>query len=240
MTRSSGAARFLVAWSAFRALAALVIIFTLVYLFVHDLSYVRIAEDPPAAHVPTYVANYFSYFTIESNIFAALFLGAAAIWGFTRGRRGAPQPRALVAGQVLAACCMLLTGVVYNALLRGDDTAGGVAPYVAWTSELMHVIAPLVLLADVLIAPRPARPRWSAMLVPIGYAIAYVLYTLVRAPFIVSPVGGAPSWYPYPFFNPAVQGGWGGVFSYIGVMAAGFAVFSAALVAFLRWRARPK
>ena len=73
----------------------------------------------------------------------------------------------------------------------------------------MHVIAPLVLLADVLIAPRPARPRWSAMLfVPIGYAIAYVLYTLVRAPFIVSPVERrAVVDLPYPFFNPAVQGG---------------------------------
>lgn len=240
MASSPGASRFLISWSVFRALAALTIAFTLVYLFAHDLSYVQAADDPPAAHVPTYVANFFSYFTIESNIFAALYLGAAALWGLTRGRRGARPSRALAIFQVLAACCMLLTGVVYNVLLRGDDTAGGVAPYVEWTSELMHVVAPLVLLIDVLIAPRPRRIPWAALLVPIGYAIAYVAYTLMRAPFIVSPVGGAPSWYPYPFFNPAVQGGWGGVLTYIGVMSVGFAVFSAALVAFLRWRARPR
>lgn len=239
MPSSPAASRFLITWSVCRAVAACAIVFTLVYLFAHDLSYVQVADQPPAAHVPTYVANFFSYFTIESNIFAAAYLGAASIWGLTRGRRGTEPPRTLAALQVLAACCMLLTGVVYNALLRGDDTAGGVAPYVEWTSELMHVVAPLILLIDVIVAPRPRRIPWATMLVPIGYAVAYVGYTLIRAPFIVSPVGGARTWYPYPFFNPAVQDGWGGVFAYISVMAAGFAIFSAALVAFLRWRARP-
>ncbi|HJA03514.1 MAG TPA: Pr6Pr family membrane protein [Candidatus Microbacterium stercoravium] len=240
MPPQPGAARFLIAWSVFRGIAALAIAYALVHQFAHDLSYVRVADEPFASHVGTFAGNFFSYFTNESNIFAALYLAAACTWGLTHARRGSVQPRALAAFQVLAACCMLLTGVVYNVLLRGDDTSGGVAPFVEWTNELMHVAAPLVLLADVLISPRARRIPWRVAFVPLGYAIVYVAYTLLRAPFITSPVGGAPVWYPYPFFNPAIQGGWAGVFVYIGTMAAGFAVFSVLLVAYIRWRARPR
>jgi hypothetical protein len=229
--------RFLVLWSLVRAAAAALSAAGVVYLLVHDLAYVRTNGTPSGSHVPTYVTNFFSYFTIESNIFVAIFLALSAVWGLTRGRRGLPQPMALAGFQILAASCILLTGVVYNVLLRGDDRDGGIAPFVDWTNELMHVIVPLIMLADVLVSPRPRRVPWVTILLPVGYAIAYLVYTIVRAPFITSPVGGAPYWYPYPFLNPHTQGGWSGVMIYVVVISAGFALFAALLVAFMRWRA---
>jgi len=229
--------RFVLVWSVVRAVAAVAAAAGVIYLFAHDLAYVRSDPTPSGSHVPTYVTNFFSYFTIESNIFAALYLAFAAVWGFTRGSRGEKQPMALASFQILTACCALLTGVVYNVLLRGDDTSGGIAPFVEWTNELMHVAVPLIMLLDVVLSPRPRRVPWGTVLLPVGYAIAYLAYTIIRAPFIVSPVGGAPYWYPYPFLNPHVQGGWGGVMTYIVVIATGFAIFAALLVAFMRWRA---
>lgn len=230
-------ARFLTLWSVVRAAAAAVTAAAVIYLLVHDLRYVLVNETPSGSHVPTYVANYFSFFTIQSNIMAAVYLGLAAIWGFTKGRRGVAQPMPLAGFQILTACCMILTGVVYNVLLRGLERDGGIAPFVDWTNELMHVIAPLVLLVDVIVSPRPRRVPWGTILLPLGYVVAYLTYTFIRAPFIISPVGAAPYWYPYPFLNPHAQGGWGGVASYIVVIAAGFVLFAAALVAFVRWRA---
>ncbi|GGF33069.1 hypothetical protein GCM10010922_05210 [Microbacterium sorbitolivorans] len=234
---TAAGSRFLTLWSIVRAVAAIAAAVGVIYLLLHDLAYVRTNPTASGSHVPTYVANFFSYFTIESNIFVAVYLTLASIWGFTRGRRGLPQPIALASFQILAACCILLTGVVYNVLLRGEDRSGGIAPFVDWTNELMHVVIPLVMLADVIVSPRPRRVPWGTIFLPVGYAIAYLAYTIVRAPFIISPVGGAPYWYPYPFLNPHVQGGWGGVMIYVVVMSGGFALFAALLIAFMRWRA---
>lgn len=234
---TAAGSRFLVFWSVVRAIAALAAATAVIYLLFHDLAYVRTNETASGSHVPTYIANFFSYFTIESNVFVAVYFTLASIWGFTRGRRGRPQPIALATFQILAACCILLTGVVYNVLLRNEDRTGGIAPFVDWTNEVMHVIIPIIMLADVLVSPRPRRVPWGTILLPVGYAIAYLVYTIVRAPFIISPVSGAPYWYPYPFLNPHVQGGWGGVMIYVVVMSAGFAVFAALLIWFMRWRA---
>src|SRR5690606_25910595 len=90
-----------------------------------------------------------------------------------------------------------------------------------WTNETLHVIIPLFMLADVLFAPRRRALPWSAMFTAAAFPIVWAVYTLLRANFITSPITGKLWWYPYPFLDPDLQGGYGGVIVYsIGIDVA--------------------
>lgn len=65
------------------------------------------------------VANFFSFFTIESNVLSVLGLAAAAVWSWTHRGTAAHPPLWLTVLLTAATAYMLVTGVVYNTLLRG-------------------------------------------------------------------------------------------------------------------------
>lgn len=176
------------------------------------------ADTPWGAHVPTVVANFFSYFTILSNISAVVALTIAGIWMLRTRRSHASEPAWLATLLACASTYMIVTGIVYNALLRSIPIAG-ISDL--WTNETLHVVIPLVMLADVLLAPRRRALPWSTLLVVAAFPIVWAGYTLLRANLITAPLTGNPWWYPYPFLDPHVQGGYGGVIGYIvGIAAA--------------------
>lgn len=176
------------------------------------------ADTPWASHVPTVVANFFSYFTILSNLIAAIVLIIAAVWMLRTRRSDAPEPAWLGTLLVCASTYMIVTGIIYNLLLRHIAIAG-ISD--VWTNETLHVVVPLFLLADVLFAPRRRALPWSTMLTAAAFPIVWAVYTLIRANFIVGPAHGNPWWYPYPFLDPHIQGGYLGVVGYvIGIAAA--------------------
>lgn len=176
------------------------------------------ADTPWASHIPTVVANFFSYFTILSNLIAAIVLIIAAVWMLRTKGSAAPEPSWLATLLVCASTYMIVTGIVYNLLLRNIAIAG-ISD--VWTNETLHVIIPLFLLADVLFAPRRRALPWSTMLTAAAFPILWAGYTLIRANFIIGPAHGNHYWYPYPFLDPNIQGGYGGVVGYIiGIAAA--------------------
>jgi hypothetical protein len=124
---------------------------------------------------------------------------------------------------------MIVTGVVYNLLLRGIELPQGST--VPWSNEVLHVVIPLFLLADVLFAPRRRSLPWAALGAIVAFPIAWVGYTLVRANLITSPGTGDPYWYPYPFLNPHITpGGYLGVAAYIVGIAVAIIVVGAGVV----------
>ncbi len=164
------------------------------------------------------VANFFSYFTILSNLIAAVVLIIAAIWMLRTRHSTAPEPAWLATLLLCASTYMIVTGIVYNLLLRNIAIAG-ISD--VWTNETLHVIIPLFLLADVLFAPRRRALPWVAMLTAAAFPVVWAVYTLIRANFIIGPAHGNHYWYPYPFLDPNIQGGYGGVVGYIiGIAAA--------------------
>lgn len=176
------------------------------------------ADTPWGSHIPTVVANFFSYFTILANLIAAIVLIIAALWMLRTRRSAAPEPAWLATLLVCASTYMIVTGIVYNLLLRNIAIAG-ISD--VWTNETLHVIIPLFLLADVLFAPRRRALPWSTMLTAAAFPIVWVVYTLIRANFIIGPAHGNPWWYPYPFLDPHIQGGYLGIIGYvIGIAAA--------------------
>lgn len=132
--------------------------------------------------------NFFSYFTFQSNLFAAGVLAWLAIFPSRRSDwiRGA------------AVLYMLITGAVYNLLLAGLHAQ--LQTTIPWTNATLHTLMPVVLLFDWLIDPPTARlPFRQALLRWMIYPYLWLAYTLVRGPLA--------GWYPYPFLNPAQPGG---------------------------------
>ncbi|REJ06408.1 hypothetical protein DY023_06420 [Microbacterium bovistercoris] len=189
------------------------------------------ASDPWAAHLPTVIANFFSFFTILSNVGAVVALAIGGVW-MLRHATGA-EPRWLATLLLCVATYMIVTGIVYNVLLRGIALDQGSTVW--WSNEVLHVIAPLFLLADVLFAPRPRALPWSSLWTVAAFPIVWVVYTLLRANAITAPATGDPWWYPYPFLNPhMVPGGYLGVAGYV----VGIAVAIIAVGAGVLWVGR--
>lgn len=176
------------------------------------------STTPWGSHLLTVVANFLSFFTILSNILAMVALAIAAALTLRPGRRDAPAPAWLATLLLCATTYMLVTGIVYNTLLRGIELPQGST--VGWSNEMLHVIAPLIMLADLLFAPRPRRLPWGSLLLVAAFPIAWAVYTLVRANLVIAPATGNAWWYPYPFLDPHQSGGYLAVTGYIIGIAA--------------------
>ena len=160
---------------------------------------------------PTVPLNFFSYFTNLSNIIGAgVFLYCAV-----------SRSRTLTIDLIRGAAFLYLTltGVVYGILLSGEDL-GSLQP---WVNAVIHQIMPLAVVIDWLIDPPSNRLPLSKTLWWLAFPIVYVTYSLIRGAII--------NWYPYPFFNPAKAGGYGGVAAY----SAGIAIFFILLVLAATW-----
>lgn len=152
------------------------------------------------------LVNFFSYFTIESNLLGVVVFLVGGFSALT-GRRPVPD---LLRGA--AALYLVVTGVVYAVALAQYDTP----QVIPWVNDVVHRVTPLLFAADWLIDPprRPlAFPRALAWLV---FPLLYLLYTLVRGPIV--------GWYPYPFLDPREHG-------YLHVAVGGIIVTAAFLAA---------
>lgn len=131
--------------------------------------------------------NFFSFFTVLSNIAAASFL---IYYGITDNKSERLQ---VVRGAVTL--YMLMTGVIFALLLSGLADVRLTA--VAWDNTVLHYIMPIVVVLDWLLNPPKKALSMSVIKLWILFPIAYVIYTLVR--------GGIVTWYPYPFLNPQLS-----------------------------------
>jgi hypothetical protein len=166
-------------------------------------------------------ANFFSFFTIQSNI-----LGVAALFALVlvpRARRNALFDGARSA----AVLYMAITGVVFALLLAGMQEE--LQTTVAWVDFVVHKLMPVVLVADWLIDPPRRRLPWWTVLAWLSYPLAWFAYTLVRGEIV--------DWYPYPFVDVS-ELGYGEVLGRAAVLTVAFAVAAAGLLWLGNRRAR--
>jgi hypothetical protein len=149
------------------------------------------------------VVNFFSFFTILSNLLAVVSLVGSA----TRGNRAATRTWDLVRGQ--AVVMMTVTLVVYALLLADAD----VSLNDQWVNVTLHRLFPIVVIADWLLDPPGSSVSLRDSLVWLAFPLLWTGYTLVR--------GALVGWYPYPFLDPA-NGGYATVAAYIlGILVFG-------------------
>ncbi|HEY8599216.1 MAG TPA: Pr6Pr family membrane protein [Thermomicrobiales bacterium] len=160
--------------------------------------------------------NFFSFFTILSNIFAAVVLLLAGLRGDADGESSLTWD--LVRGAAVA--YMTTTFVVYGLLLTGYNDA--LQTSIPWVNNVLHRIFPLVLLIDWVVQP-PRHPlTFRQALVWMVFPILYLVYSLLRGPLV--------GWYPYPFLDPRRAGGYPVVALYSLGIALGFFLFVALIV----------
>jgi hypothetical protein len=148
-------------------------------------------------------ANFFSFFTIESNVLAVVLLLGGGLadprsqrWAFFRGA---------------VTLYMVITGLVYAALLSDVD----VQLPAPWTNSVLHRVLPILLLLDWLFLPPWTRASRGRAMLWLLFPAAYFVYSLVRGPFA--------HFYPYPFLDPRPHG-YDHVIGYSIVLGVGMAL----------------
>jgi hypothetical protein len=218
------APRWSIGWSTVRLIAALLILAAIVAQAMRSIG----GAISRNGDVATTGVNFFSFFTVLSNAGSVVVLSIVGMWGLRHWREGRPLPFGPATALACVTTYMIVTGVVYNTLLRGIELPQGTT--VPWSNEVLHVIGPIFLLLDVLFGSSPARLPWRAVLGILVFPLLWVAYTLIRGPRVTNPTTGAAWWYPYPFLDPHVVSGYTGVVPYVLGIAAALAAFGAGVV----------
>lgn len=211
-----------------RAVIAIAILAALIGQLMTSVTFWTARGD---ASIALDLLNFFSFFTIESNVLAMVVLGVLVAAQLGRPRLGRRF-------DVLLLCVttfMVITGIVYNILLRGIDLPQGAT--LGWSNEILHLIAPLWLLVDWMLSSGKRDVRFGDLGIVAIFPVVWLAYTLVRGPFTLDQATGRDWWYPYPFLDPATHAsGYGGVALTSVLIAAAVVPAAAGLVAFARWR----
>jgi hypothetical protein len=140
--------------------------------------------------LPTFRAvNFFSYFTVLSNISAAVLLGLLALGPELTMRRGTSIARGAVT------LYMAVTGIVYNVLLA--PAAADVSTNLEWVNVVVHIVGPIVVVLDFIIDPPRHRPTLWETATWLIFPAVWLAYTMLRGP--------SADWYPYPFLDPDLE-----------------------------------
>ncbi|MFC5676876.1 Pr6Pr family membrane protein [Aeromicrobium endophyticum] len=163
------------------------------------------------------LVNFFSYFTIESNILVLV----ASVLLVLRPDRGGTAFGILRLGSLTA---ITVTGVVYATLLAGNAEFEGAE---WWYDKIFHYVVPVMTVIG-FVALRPRTRLERTALWSLAFPVAWLAYTLVRAEvadpvYALTPTTTAPV--PYGFLDVADLG-WLTVSSICLVMTAGFVALS--------------
>jgi hypothetical protein len=161
-------------------------------------------------HVAFGITNFFSFFTIDSNVGTIVALLIGAIFVFAKKA----DPHWYTVFRVIVVTYMAVTGIVYNLLLRGVELPQGTT--VEWSNEVLHVIACAYIVLDWFIAPGRTALAWRTLRAIAIFPIVWVIYTMIRAPFTAGELPKGKLFYPYPFLDPSLaHEGWFSVAFYI-------------------------
>lgn len=160
---------------------------------------VLVEPDGSTAGAPERVLRFFSSFTVQSNILAAV-TGALLVVRPNRDGRGWRIVR------LAAVLGMTTTFIVYVVALAPILDLHGVALV---TDTMFHYIGPVLTLGGWLLFGRRGQVSRSVIAAVICWPLSYFVYTQL--------LGAASGWYPYPFLD-AGEHGTGGVLLNAGIV----------------------
>lgn len=203
----------------YRLVTSLVVWFALI------LQFYLITRGRTGGDLVQVAVNFFSFFTILSNLLCALALASVVL--APRSAVGAFFARSAVRGGITL--YIGVTGAIYVTILQGLWNPTGLQ----WVADiLLHYATPIIFIVDWLLFTPRARLAWRTPLTWMVFPLAYCAWTLVRGPLA--------DWYPYPFMDvsqlgmPRVLLNSLGVAGLFGLLGLGLVVIDRAL-ANARW-----
>ncbi|WP_405217655.1 Pr6Pr family membrane protein [Agrococcus sp. Ld7] len=169
--------------------------------------------------------EHFAYFTVQSNILVIILM----LWMLVaQGHRPAWFDH--LRGAVTA--YIVLTGVIYAVLLAQPDEVWSWS--IEFTNAAQHRIVPALVGLDWLLVPTIGRIRIRRAVWWMLYPVGYLVCSWLRGALI-------DGWYPYPFLEPGVHGGWAGLLWPTGQVLLAFCIgiFLVAGLGALRYRTAP-
>lgn len=140
------------------------------------------------------VVNFFSFFTVQSNILVAVTTALLA----SNLRRTSTLFRTLRLDAVVA---IAITGIVFHVALADLQELTGWD----WAADfLLHTLSPiLAVLGWVVFGPR-GQITWDIVRLAVIFPVAWLAYALVRGAIVQDRFGR--DYYPYPFLNAQEHG----------------------------------
>jgi hypothetical protein len=139
---------------------------------------------------PLAIANFFSYFTVQSALLAVIVFVVGAVYAL----RNRLDPLWLDMVRMLVTVWVIVSGVVFAVILF-EGSLRGVPVWAPWSSQLLHFWIPAYAMLDWLIAPGRDVP-WRTVGYVLVFPLAWVIFTMVRGSFV--------HWYPYFFLDPVL------------------------------------
>ncbi len=154
-----------------------------------------------------HMLNQPAYFTFVSGALAGVTSAVLAL---------RPQISSVVlhALRLAGVVCVLITGLVFNLLLRGDDLLRGAQLF---NDTVLHLIVPVVVPLVWLILGPHGRISGRAVLLSTVIPLAWLGVTLARGPRL--------DWYPYDILD-VPRMGYAGVGLYVGAILAAYVVLA--------------
>jgi len=167
------------------------------------------------ASVPETIVRFFSFFTILTNILAAICFTTIATQSSKIWDRFFSKPATLSAVTVY----IFVVGIVYNIILRFLWNPQGLQRI---ADELLHSFIPIFFLVFwILFVPKNGL-QWRVIFNWLLYPLCYLLFVLLR--------GASSNFYPYPFINVMAIGYRKAIINSV-VLCGVFLALSALLVA---------
>ena len=137
------------------------------------------------------VTNFFSYFTILSNLLVAVCLTTSLL----SPTSGVGSFFLKVSVQTAIAVYIFIVGLVYNTVLRGITNPTGLDWIV---DNLLHVVVPVLYVLYWFIFTPKKILQWKNLAPWLIFPALYLGYSLLRGP--------VADWYPYPFLHAGNHG----------------------------------
>lgn len=134
--------------------------------------------------------NFFSFFTIQSNLLAATVFMVTGALLFKAKKFDLSQLRSATTFYMIA------VGIIFVLLLT--EVQAELQTTIPWVNSVLHHIMPVVVLLDWLIDRPQKAIGFKRGLVWLVFPLAYAAYSLIRGHFT--------GWYPYPFLNVDLHG----------------------------------
>jgi len=169
------------------------------------------------------IANFFSYFTVQSAIASIFVFVTAAVVAF----RQPTDPAWLDMVRAMVTTYILVSGVVYG-IIVWMSSGVNYSIEVPWSSQLLHFVIPVCALIDWIVDPFKARLPWRYLGWAILFPVFWLVFTLIRGPIV--------GWYPYFFLDARQVSGPGETVFYCLIIVA----IITGIAALLTWITRLK